>query len=175
MHAIPRRLRRDDEAEDGFTLPEMTVVMLLIALLISIAIPTFLGAKARAEPRAAQSSLQVAFVDAKTVFADTDSYSHVSPGVLQATEPELSFTLAPSDGPKVVSVSATVDGVVLAAKAANGSCYAIGDGTHGSGTVYNNLGNVSCDANLVVPTPDTLVAPPAPDRALEGGGWARAW
>ena len=175
MHAIPRRFRRDDETEDGFTLSEVTVVLLVIAVLISIAVPSFLGAKSRAQPRAAQSSLQIAFVEAKGIFADTESYGHVSPGTLQATEPGLSFTLAPSDGPKVVSVSATDDSVVLAAKAANGSCYAIGDGTHGSGTVYDNLGNVSCDANLVVPTPDTLVAPPAPARALQGGGWARAW
>ena len=175
MHPITRRLRRDGDAEDGFTLSEMTVVVLLIALLISIAIPTFLGAKSRAEPRAAQTSLQIAFTEAKTVYADTDSYSRVSPGVLGPTEPELTFTLGPSSGPKHVSVSATSDGVVLAARAANGSCFAVGDGTHGSGAVYMNLGAVSCDAGVVTPTPDTLIAPPAPDHAFAGAGWARAW
>ncbi len=175
MDAITRRLRCDRDAEDGFTLSEMSVVVLLIALLISIAIPTFLGAKARAEPRAAQASLRIAFTEAKTVFADTESYSRVSPGVLGPTEPELTFTLGPSTGPKNVSVSATSDGVVLAARAANGSCYAVGDGTHGSGAVYMNLGPVSCDAGIVSPTPDTLIAPPGPDHAVAGAGWARAW
>ena len=151
------------------------MVLLLIALLISIAIPTFLGAKARAEPRAAQTSLQIAFTDAKTVFADTDSYSHVSPGTLEAAEPALTFTLGPSTGPKDVSVSATADGVVLAARAVNGMCYVRGDSTHGSGTIYMNLGAVSCDAGVASPTPDTLVAPPAPDHAIAASGWARAW
>ena len=43
--------RRDEE---GFTLIELMVVVLIIAILIAIAIPTFLGARPRAQDRAAQ-------------------------------------------------------------------------------------------------------------------------
>ncbi|MHB8512537.1 MAG: prepilin-type N-terminal cleavage/methylation domain-containing protein, partial [Actinomycetota bacterium] len=38
--------------ESGFTLIELMVVVLIIAILIAIAIPTFLGARQRAQNRA---------------------------------------------------------------------------------------------------------------------------
>ena len=42
----------------GFTLVELMVVVLVIAIRIAIAIPTFLGARQRAQDRAAQSILR---------------------------------------------------------------------------------------------------------------------
>jgi prepilin-type N-terminal cleavage/methylation domain-containing protein len=39
--------------EAGFTLIELMVVVLIIAILIAIAIPTFLGARSRAQDRVA--------------------------------------------------------------------------------------------------------------------------
>jgi len=43
------RKRRNDE--EGFTLIELMVVVLIIAILLAIAIPTFLGARERANDR----------------------------------------------------------------------------------------------------------------------------
>src|ERR1043165_2484696 len=46
------------------------VVVLIIAILIAIAIPTFLGAQNRARDRAAQSDLRNAITAAKTIATD---------------------------------------------------------------------------------------------------------
>lgn len=56
--------------EEGFTLVELMVVILIIALLIAIAIPTFLGARTRAQDRAAQSELRNTLTAAKVLYSD---------------------------------------------------------------------------------------------------------
>lgn len=56
--------------EDGFTLVELMVVILIISVLIAIAIPTFLGARTRAQDRAAQSDLRNTLTAAKVFYSD---------------------------------------------------------------------------------------------------------
>lgn len=63
-------LRKRREDEEGFTLIELMVVILIIAILIAIAIPTFLGAQKRAKDRGAQSDLRNALSAAKTIATD---------------------------------------------------------------------------------------------------------
>src|SRR5437899_11537396 len=54
---------------------ELMVVVLIIGILIAIALPTFLGARNKANDRAAQSSLRNALTTAKACFTDNDSYT----------------------------------------------------------------------------------------------------
>lgn len=66
-----RRRREDDQ---GFTLIELMVVVLIIAILIAIAIPTFLGAQDRARNRAAQSEIRNALTAAEAISTDFEGY-----------------------------------------------------------------------------------------------------
>ena len=58
-----------DAGEDaGFTLIELMVVLLILAILLAIAIPTFLGVTKSANDRAAQSNLNTALLNAKAQY-----------------------------------------------------------------------------------------------------------
>ena len=65
LAACGPRASRPATVSEGFTLIELMVVVLIIGILIAIALPTFLGARQRAEARAAQSSARNALVAAK--------------------------------------------------------------------------------------------------------------
>src|SRR5919202_11071 len=105
MSWIRNRLQDKD---GGFTLIELMVVVLIIAILIAIAIPTFLGARARAQDRAAQSSLRNALTAAKTIYTDTQSYASVDTTKMGAAEPSLTFKDATtnSTGQNDISINA---------------------------------------------------------------------
>jgi type IV pilus assembly protein PilA len=70
-HMSIRRIREDR----GFSLIEMMVVVLIIAILVAIAIPAFLGARRRAQDTQAKSVLRAALVAEKTYLAEKQEYT----------------------------------------------------------------------------------------------------
>ena len=88
-------IRASLNKDEGFTLVELMVVVLIIAILIAIAIPTFLGARQRAQDRAAQSNLRNALTAEKVVYTDDEVFS-VTVADLTAVEPSLTWQVAAS-------------------------------------------------------------------------------
>jgi type IV pilus assembly protein PilA len=172
---LRKRLEKDEE---GFTLIELMVVVLIIAILIAIAIPTFLGAQSRAKTRQAQSNLRNAFTASKTVFSDTQVWANVTTAQIGTAEPNLVFTAGASTDPKTISVlqspggAGNADYIVLGAMDNNKNCWYITDiavagvgptppaGSPTTGTYYAQVGGA----------PGTCTSALAP-----AGGWQTKW
>ncbi|MGI8794106.1 MAG: type II secretion system protein [Acidimicrobiales bacterium] len=150
LAALRERRNREDE---GFTLIELMVVVLIIAILLAIAIPTFLGARDRANDRAAQSSLRNALTAAKTIFTDNQSYASADPAGLLLVEPSLTYlaTGTTSETFKEVSVDgAAVSAWYGASKSKSGICYQIKDASGASGGTTYRKGSATCSATDAV-------------------------
>ena len=137
LSSVMQRLaeRRDgaaDLGEDaGFTLIELMVVLLILAILLAIAIPTFLGVTGGANDRAAQSNLNTALTTVKAAAANNNqTYSGIATTQFAVNEPSLSWVTGAvtGQGPVSWTISGDGNGIVLASfsKNANGVANATG-------------------------------------------------
>src|SRR4051794_15417655 len=143
--------RRRHGNEEGFTLIELMVVVLIIAILIAIAIPTFLGARERAQNRSAQSNVRNALTAEKTTYTDTQTYTATA-ATLTAIEPSLGYVAGvPAKGKNEVQVAVNAGGdtVYIGAQSASAKCYYLKDVAGAPGTKW-------ADTTACLADPSTL-------------------
>lgn len=135
------------QGDQGFTLVEIMVVVLVIGILLAIGIPTFLGARERAQDRSSQTSLRTGQTTASVLFTDDTTFTDATTAALAAAEPSLSWLAAgtASTNDSEVSVAFTVDGTEwgAASMSASGTCFFIhldsgAATTYGSTTTASN-------------------------------------
>jgi type IV pilus assembly protein PilA len=67
------------DREEGLTLVELIVVLLIIAVLLAIAVPSYLGARGRADDAVAKANLRSGVLVAETYFANCGTYADSGP------------------------------------------------------------------------------------------------
>jgi prepilin-type N-terminal cleavage/methylation domain-containing protein len=78
-------LRKRLRSEKGFTLIELLVVMIILAILMAVAIPSYLSFRDRANKSAAGADLRSAIPSVEAYFSDNGTYSGMTVGILQAS------------------------------------------------------------------------------------------
>jgi prepilin-type N-terminal cleavage/methylation domain-containing protein len=99
-----RRSRREDTlgGEEGFTLVELLVVLAILAALLAIAVPSYLGYRSRAADGAAKANIRQALPSVEAYYNDNGTYAGMTIAGLKASydagiPSSLAITGTPSD------------------------------------------------------------------------------
>ena len=182
LQSIKARLGRDDE--QGFTLIELMVVVLIIAILLAIAIPTFLGARNTANARGAQSDLRNALTAEQTFWTNNQSFT-VTATDLNPIEPNLTWVAAAPTKASAANTVATFmssDGSMLWLQAygKDGNCYTQFQNNEpgASGTVTGYYSTAASSAGAC--TAPTVTAAPTienvgANKVATAGDYGSSW
>jgi prepilin-type N-terminal cleavage/methylation domain-containing protein len=139
-------VRQPAKGDAGFTLIELMVVVAILAVLLGVAIPSFLEARRAAQDRAAQSDLRNVLLAEKMIWLESGRYT-ADPAVLNATRPGSRLDADPALGVFTDLNDAEDQAACLVRAAQSGRVFSIWEsavaGTHFGAT---DLSGTDCPA-----------------------------
>lgn len=171
-------LRRLHEDEDGFTLVELMVVLVILSILIVMGLPTFIGVRARFQDRGAQTDLRNTVLSARILFTDTATFTNANEGGsgLVTIVPNMCYVAAGTTSAAVgsvacvsgsgggsISVASSATQFAAARMSASTSCFAILDSA--TGTKYGKTTAANCNGAWAITAGNVTATTPA------GAGW----
>jgi type IV pilus assembly protein PilA len=166
---VLKHLEERHQSEEGFTLIELMVVVLIMGILMAIAIPTFLATQGSAHDAAAKSDATNAFTNEKAYYEDNQTFLDVSSATVgDSLDANLPWSTNPAGSATVSGAAGSVSGgsfaevtsgttgpvLVVEADSKSGDCFYIYDNetTATAPVIAYAETSGGCNATPVVPT-----------------------